>query len=218
LIAACGDFLREPSINFFYPRPIPEMGIDKLRDILSERGTSLLSFEIQKPDVVDDILYPQINKARNALKILLGDRGFVILGCEVNVREETDMIDKPEETGGIITFIFEMDRLELPEAEVHNGPWVYLSNSHGFLEKWRNSPDSLSIPYIEEGRWKVIKKRAYRNAKEVIVENLSKIALGKDLDKIVKNRGVIRTDEDVITEGMGETIYCLFTKGEPWLR
>ncbi len=218
LIAACEQFLNAPSINFFYPDSIPEISTHELRDMLNDRGTSLLSFEIPKPDVVDDILYPQISKARTAFTILLGNRGFVILGCEVNVQGKSPNNDEPKDNGGIITFVFEMDRLELPEAEVHDGPWVYLSNSRGFLKKWRNSPDSLSMPYIEEGRWKVIKKRTFRTAKDVIEANKQSIALGKDLDRMARDRYVIRTDSEVITEMMEQTISSLFTRGEPWLR
>ena len=218
LIAACQEFLNAPSINFFYPGPIHEISLNELRDMWNVRGTSLLSFEIPRPDVVDDILYPQISKARTAIGNLLGKSGFEILGCHVNVGGEYEGRGKPEDTVEIITFVFEMDRLELPEAEIHSGPWVYLSNSRGFLRKWRNSPDSLSMPYIEEGRWKVIKKRPFRNAKEVIEANKQNIALGKDLDRMARNRYVIRTDTEVMTEKMERTIFRLFTKGEPWLR
>jgi len=218
LIAACTDFIDAPSIHFFYPVPFPEKTIHELRDMQRERGTSLLSFEIPKPEVVDDILYPQINKARTAFTNLLGNSGFEILGCEVDVHAKPETNGKSKETAGIITFIFELDRLELPEAEIHEGPWVYLSNSTGFLKKWNNSPNSLSIPYVEEGRWKVIKKRAHRNAPDVIKANIPKIALGKDLDRTTKKRNVVRTGDEVITQRLAKAIFKLFTKGEPWLR
>ncbi len=220
LISACACFLDAPSMNFFIPDPGSPPTVDELRETLADRGTSLFSLTIPLPNVVDDILYPQIYKAETSTTNILVKRGFQVFGCKVAVQTagSGEEKDRKNVEAGRIQFIFELDRIDLPRAEVHLGPPVHLDNSADFLDKWSMMKDSFSKPYIQGGRWKVIRKRHPTNAPDIIESNIGQMNLGKDMDKMVNMDYSLSSGSDVIEEHNRGAIYRLFSRGESWMR
>ena len=220
LISACKCFLVQPTIDFFISKAPPHISPATINDMLNKRKTTLLSVFIPRPDVVDDILYSQIYKARSSMIKLLESKGFHVLGCEYKVEKELSIepsVKRDVWRNGKIIFLFELDQLELSGAEIHNGPPVYIKNSDEFLDGWRSSGDALSMPYIEEGRWKVIIKRKYTHVEVLLKTKLTTLSLGKDLIKEANKEFFILHGPEVIDESTSEAIYRLFTRGEEWL-
>lgn len=221
LISACACFLEAPSMDFFSPAPVSVPAVDELRAVLAERGTSLFSLALPLPNVVDDILYPQIYKAETSLTNVLGKSGFLVLGCQVMVQpypgkgEKSDPVNRKT---GRIHFFLELDRIDLPGAEIHLGPPVHLDNSSDFLAKWSASKDSFSKPYIEGGRWKVIRKRHLTHACGIIESRIEQMNLGKDLDKTLKKGYSLLSGPEMIDQYNRRAIHRLFQRGEFWMR
>jgi len=220
LISACACFLDAPSMAFFAPDPDSPPTVDELRETLAERGTSLFSLTLPLPNVVEDILYPQIYKAETSITNVLVKRGFQVFGCKVTVHTAGSGEEKDLKTaeGGRIQFIFELDRIDLPKAEVHLGPPVHLINSSDFLAKWSIAEDSFSKPYIQGGRWKVIRKRHPTNACSILKSDIGHMNLGKDLDKMTKKVFSLLSGPEVIEEYNRTSIHRLFLRGESWMR
>ena len=228
LIRACKLFLKKPSMDFFIPGSYCTASPEKLMAMLDDRGTDLLSVTFPRPEVVDDILYPQIYKARSSMTKLMEKEGFLVFGCEYTVEAGEEATEKDPSTGegpcfgesitGRITFLFELDRLELPSARVHAGPPVHMSNADDFFDKWRRADDALSVPYIEEGRFKVIARREHTHAADILRIGLAKLSLGKDLVKKAKKEHILAYGPDVIKENTAEALHRLFTRSESWMR
>ena len=73
-----GKFLEDPSINYFFPL---EKSVDTKRILRSakDRGTYHLAVRFQRPDLIEDILYPQLRRFRRRMSDCLKAEGFVIL-------------------------------------------------------------------------------------------------------------------------------------------
>lgn len=233
-VAAAKAFLTEPDPDFFYPPSLPEMGISALMRQMERRGTALLSVTIPCPAVVDDILYPQIHKADRALRTLLVEKGFGVIGSGVVVRGpglgERGEKDKgckgckgskrskeSKEDNDRITFLFEIDRERLPPAKIHAGPPTNIRSAGDFLGKWTGSEEALSLPWISGERWHVLRKRKETDVRKVVENNLHRLGLGKDIDKELERGFSVLTGSEAVTAENAEGLLNLLIRGEPWL-
>lgn len=213
-VAASREFLSRPTENFFLPSPLPQIDIEEIKKMMEERGSILLSIEIGRPDVVDDVLYSQIHKSLDSLKTTLERCGFIVFGMECAVDNQKDLSGTPE---GCIWFVMEIDRKILPAGLVHVGPPITNVNTEKFVDKWMHADRSLSLPYIEKGRWKVIIKREHVHVEEIMDSAMPTLKLGKNLDEQVeKGNFIILSGDAVIEKRWCQDIYRLLVKGEPW--
>ena len=92
--------------------------------------------------------------------------------------------------------------------------WVN-ENARDFIDKWRNNPDALSEPYIEDGSWLVITKRKYRDALDLISTQISELDIGKDLNALKPQLSFHGGDElysDKLITGLSQFL----DKRMPW--
>ena len=80
---------------------------------------------------------------------------------------------------------------------------IWLENAGNFLESWKDNP--YGAPFISDGMWKVVRKRPYRKAEEVIVKECDQLGAGKDLRsstmKVYGNDDTLdRMDASILTE------------------
>lgn len=160
--------LKNPSKSFFFKinKPLDSKQIRKLH----ERKTKFFAVSFTKPDVIDDILYPQLRKTQARLITLLNHNEFRAIRGNCFVDEKS----------GRAFLIFEMECWELPFINNMIGPPVFsLKNSKDFLEKYKKP---LFGPYVDGHNWVIEKQRTYRNAGEA-VENF----LGVNAEKLMLN-------------------------------
>jgi len=170
-IHASRSYLEGPSKKFFFPNPIVPLSDEKIRGIINERGTFFYVFEFPKPNIIDDNLYPQINRTMEALTKIL--RNFGVLNSFYIVQDSK------------VYFIIELSKNHLPEVKLHEGPPVWHQNSKNFIERWRGK--ALRGPYIKGYRFFVETKRENTSVKEVLYHNISNYKLGKEFDKLKGN-------------------------------
>ncbi|HIH44545.1 MAG TPA: CCA tRNA nucleotidyltransferase, partial [Candidatus Methanoperedenaceae archaeon] len=72
---AC-EFISSPGAEFFFPAPVAPMTAPELEALLAARGTSLLAIAFEPPDVVEDVLFPQLRKLEQSAKELLERKEF----------------------------------------------------------------------------------------------------------------------------------------------
>ncbi|MGC8585414.1 MAG: CCA tRNA nucleotidyltransferase [Thermoplasmata archaeon] len=191
-IVASKQFLNNPNMKFFFPKD-PDGDVKK---ILDERKSNIIHIIIKKPDVVDDILYTQINKFSNAIFEILRD--FIPLRKRYYVDDEN------------IHLLIEMMLIELPETEKHRGPPVFDGNSDKFIEKWRNV--ALSGPYIEGMNIYADIKRKFTNPKDLIEIYMKHHSVGKDIDRL---KDTLRVEYDVENADKMELLKFLLNRF-PW--
>jgi tRNA nucleotidyltransferase (CCA-adding enzyme) len=190
---------------FFFPNPVELLDAGEIRRRLEGKG-EILALTLPKPDIIDDILYSQIRKFQKNIGLLLEARDFRFLRSWSGV------------VGSEIIILFKVEKFELPEAQLHRGPPVWISdNSDDFLSKWRGNSDALSEPFIENGQWHLFIKRKYVNARELASSSLSSLDTGKDLNKLKPRINVFGPDipdKPAILEALS----IFLEKRRPWER
>ncbi|MDP8011472.1 MAG: CCA tRNA nucleotidyltransferase [Thermoplasmata archaeon] len=187
-IHASKEFLKERKINFFFPEiHVPEK--------MPERNTKILHLILPRPELVDDVLYPQIRKFATTVFRNL---------------DEFQPMDYHFYVDNFIHIIIESYFLDLPDVMVHEGPPVWDKNSENFIKKWINK--CYSGPYIKDGHFYAYVERKYNTMEKKILNIVEKNSIGKDLDRI-KNK--LKFSRDINTIDKKE-LYLFMRKKFPW--
>ncbi|KYK30271.1 MAG: hypothetical protein AYK23_04575 [Candidatus Proteinoplasmatales archaeon SG8-5] len=204
-IVAARAYLAAPKTEFFFPKPVPLLSVDEIEDRLKGKG-QVLALTLPAPDLIDDILFPQVRKFERNLTQALVQRDFNVIRSWSNVIDDR------------IIILHKLESFELPDAQLHRGPPVWIhDNSDDFLAKWRDNPDALSEPFIENGQWLLFIKRKHTNARELIVSNMSALDIGKDLNKYKEDVQVLGPEVPDDSQIL-EAISVFLDKRMPWER
>ncbi len=165
-VHASREFLRERNERFFFPRKRPLLDLDIIEATFRNRGTSPFAIALERPDLVDDNLYPQVQRS------ILGFRKLL----EMN---EFQVLDMKYDVGKDVRMVFELSSTELPPARLHQGPPACTENADEFVSKWRLS--GLGQPFMIDGKWMVYVKREHRDPATLVMAKGKEAALGSDL-------------------------------------
>ncbi len=142
-----------------------------------ERGTVTRIFTLERPDIIDDILFSQANRFRNILVQILEEDGFMPTSSEVDLSEDIEVMVECK-----------LDRL--PATKVHTGPPVDARNAMDFITKWSGSQSILG-PYVCGDRLCVDVPVEPRDLEHVVQERLKGFIIGKNIDKYKVNMKII---------------------------
>ncbi|HOL44801.1 MAG TPA: CCA tRNA nucleotidyltransferase, partial [Methanothrix sp.] len=200
-VAAARCFLNSPDISFFFPPEVQRMHPDEIRAEIARRGTEFVLLEISAPDMVDDVLYPQMRKAEAAVRGLLEREGFQVLRSDVDLVRGGDVRAR---------LLLELSIWELPSVRRHTGPPVWeAEHASRFV---RGNPSPLSGPYIDDGRLVVEIPRRYRRAVDLLKGEIHRISLGKHLSsgrvRALSTREII----EMMDEDLAEFLTAYLTK------
>lgn len=177
-IYACKEYIDTPKIEFFFPNKVTPLSKDEIKKRIGKRDTKFMALKFHKPNLIPDILIPQIRKSIVSIKKMLEQYDFKILNSSFDVNEN-------------VFIIFELEIFELPKIKKHFGPKVWHENSKDFLWKWKRV-------FIENDRFVVEINRKYINAKDAIDKKLLGLSLGKNIkEEIVKGFEILNGDEIV---------------------
>ena len=172
------ELLADPRESLFETEVPKALTAEAVREHVVSRGTTPLALRFDAPALVDDQLYPQLEKSRSGVADALDRRGFSVL------RSATFADD----TG---VLFFELAVAELPTVERHAGPPVSArDHATGFYAKYAGT--DCYGPFIEDGRYVVERERAHRTASTFLETGLSGVALGVDV------AAAIETDYEVL--------------------
>lgn len=183
------SYLGNPRMNFFFQPKRKRPTKQALQKKMSARGTDFIAVLLRKPDVVDDVLYPQIWKAEKSIRTLCQKYEFTIHDTSAQVVENE------------IIILVELLAAELPAVRKHMGPSPWLKNADDFVEKWKGSRKRIAGPYVENGRLYFDLKREYREAKSLLKKELGNLGLGKNLDEMVSKRFTVLLNDEIISKG-----------------
>lgn len=198
-IQACKEFLEEERLEFFFPRNREPLPMSEMSEMIAERGTSVIIASFDRPDIIDDNLYPQIRRTHEGLLNLLKVEDFVV-------------VDSAFHPGERISFVYELPEDVLPRCRKHVGPPVWIEHSERFLEKWGKG--GMSRPFIEQGRWNVLVEREFTNAVDLLIKKVESTALGSEFKRML-GYGVIGGDE-VFEPGNEPVLSSLLDKRMNW--
>jgi len=166
------QFLKEPDAEMFFKKPIQPLTKKELELQMQNRGTELLLVKFGKPDVVPDILWPQLRRATKRLEGILHEYEFTV--------HRSDCWSNEKDSCAII---LEMEISRLPLINEKVGPYVWKEeNSRDFIKKYESV--AINGPYIRENAWRVEIKRKWKSALGKLKDTLS------DKEKILKSKGL----------------------------
>lgn len=201
-VFACQEYLHEPRLSFFFPRPRRAWTAKRIEREVKRRGTALIAVRMHRPDLIDDNLYPQIRKTLEGAEALLEAQEFCVVDKAFHLE------------GQRITLLYELMTECLPKGKKHLGPPVWIPNSTEFLEKWKGK--AISGPFIEGDRWVAQVPRKHVQATKMLRKEMRSAAIGADLKPL---KGLEILDHDsVLHSDMRTEITELLDKTWPWDR
>jgi tRNA nucleotidyltransferase (CCA-adding enzyme) len=185
LIHYARDLLADPRVEAFEPREPDPLSAAAVRETVAARGTTPVAVRFGAPDVVDDQLYPQLEKSLAGVEGLLGRAGFEPL------RSDRFAADTA------VLFV-ECRSAELPAVERHRGPSVGVrEHAEGFFEAYAEDP-TVTGPFIDEtGRYVVERPREARTPAELLDADLFGVSLGPHVESALEDGHEVLVGEEV---------------------
>ncbi|MEM7819380.1 MAG: CCA tRNA nucleotidyltransferase [Candidatus Aenigmatarchaeota archaeon] len=147
-------FLAKPSINYFFPKEKKPLTEKQIKNMHS-RETKFVAIIMKRPDVIEDVLYPQIRKAVKRIESMLIHNNFYPIRAHEFVKKRH------------IILIFELEIWRLPQVNKMIGPPIFShKHSEEFVKKYKN--DKNSLIYIEGIRWVVERRREFISATDFL--------------------------------------------------
>lgn len=150
--AACSQFLRRPSVQFFRGF-VASVDRDRARRVVEERGTRFILAVFSGVSFPPDVAWGQLKSLRARVERELRETGFGVLDSSVWYSDR-----------GYGALVVELTISELPPAEKRRGPPVGSPGEAPFLEKHLSARDTLGGPFIQGDRWFVLKRRRWTSA------------------------------------------------------
>jgi tRNA nucleotidyltransferase (CCA-adding enzyme) len=143
------ELLADPRESLFEPREPDPLPAEAVREAVADRGTTPVAVRFDAPDVVDDQLYPQLDRSVSGLCDELERRGF-------------DPLRTDRFAADTAVLLVECAVAERPRIERHEGPPVGVrAHAEGFYGKYEDDPDVYG-PFVEGGRYVVERRREFR--------------------------------------------------------
>lgn len=194
-VKACMEYLKKPSITFFFPNKIKPWPLEKIKKEIQKESCLYTGVKLDKPDIIDENLYPQVRKAARSIWEVCERNGFTIYDTAFHI----------DKNGNSIYIIVKSKDETLSKTMEHMGPPTKLKkNASDFLKKWKNNSRVTKEPYEKNGRLYVEIKRDYTDIKRFLKEQVKNMSIGKHLDKIVSKKYSVLGKEDLLTDNILE--------------
>ncbi|MGZ8888126.1 MAG: CCA tRNA nucleotidyltransferase [Halobacteriota archaeon] len=179
------SFLEKPCTKCFFPPKIVPLDARAFRAIATKRQTTLFGIKFTLPNLVDDIAYPQLERAFKGVSVALLQQGFSALRGDIFYNQ------------GKALLLFEMLVWQLPSVEKHLGPPIDKKrHSIKFKKGYANEASLLAGPFIEDGRYVVELRRKYLTFPEYVSKEFRNIRTSKAiLHAMEKGFQILKDDE-----------------------
>ncbi|MBU2520506.1 MAG: CCA tRNA nucleotidyltransferase [Nanoarchaeota archaeon] len=158
---ACKDFMKKPTTRpFMNWMKTPKSSSQRAKKIATEikkRETVLLGIEFKQPDIIDDVLWPQLRRTGNRLKGILEDHEFEVMNWDVYA------------DGNRCIIFLELNVWRLPKVRKIYGPDIFAEDRvKEFTNKYK--PGRV---WVEGDRWVAEIERKFDSAEPKLKETLS---------------------------------------------
>lgn len=167
------EFLKNPKREFFFAQHTDPINENDIVSLQLKRRTAIMLVTFKTPDVVPDILWPQLRRFADRMKSILEEvkYEFKVFGSDVYSQKEYSAI------------LLEMEVSKLPSVQKRIGPSVFdARDAENFVGKYKKQ--ALAGPYIEDGFWVVEVGRKFMSAREKLEDSL------KANENSLKSKGI----------------------------
>ncbi len=180
------EFLENPDEAYFTANVREPLSDNEFRNLLASRRTSLTAIEFEAPDVVEDVLYPQLYKLVSSVNEMFERYDFCVYNSSAWASDKKAIV------------LFELETSKLPLVKKHGGPFVWSKEyALAFKSKYRDS-NKFSNVFIRHGKYMVEIPRKYAEAKGLVESQIMNCSLGKHLAiSLTKGFNVIE-DEGIL--------------------
>lgn len=185
-VYAAKEYMNNPSELFFFPNVRDAYSLDDVQKFISKRKTGIIVIKLDKPELIDDNLYPQIRKTLEGTISTLQKENISVIDSAYEVEEK------------LVKFSIEVESLKLSPIKPHYGPPIWSENAPSFIDKWKSNEFK---PYVENGVWKVMIPRDDTSVISYLNKNLKQSALGKDF-RDLKGMKIIGNEEAMCEENI----------------
>jgi len=200
-ILASRAFLKKPSKHFFFPEE-KEFSKKELERRLLERGTRFIAVAFPAPQVVPDILWPQLRKAANNIVKHLELAEFKVFGFDFWSDERSCII------------LLELSVYKLPSVKKAIGPSVVYEKDVGkFVRKHLKA---VGGPSVEGDKLVAVERREVTDAVEFvkkIIKEPIRFGIPSYISRVIK-KGHVAVDEEVLREGFNDFIHSYLSRKE----
>ena len=147
---AARQFIAKPSADFFMPAKKELLTAAQIK-ALKARETKFAAVAMEKPDIIDDVLYPQMRRCLRRVGSMLRHNEFIALR-------------QHEWAGNEMILFFELEIWSLPAVKRMQGPSVFSKKrSEEFLGNYKDAKT-----YIGHECWFAEKQRKFRDAPQLL--------------------------------------------------
>ncbi|AWB27964.1 CCA tRNA nucleotidyltransferase [Halococcoides cellulosivorans] len=171
--------LADPDPAHFEVAVRDPMDRSAVAEAFERRGTTPVALQAPRPDVVEDTLYPQLEKSRTNLADELDRRGFELVRSMAVADAD------------VIALIFEVAVEKRPAVERHVGPPVAVrEHAERFVAAYRDR--DVTGPFLDGDRYVVEREREYRTAAALLDSDaIADVGLGSDVAAALSDRSVL---------------------------
>jgi len=190
-VAASREFLRSPSLEFFYPRETKALSARQLLNEIKKRRSTLVFVKFDRARAVPDVFWGQLYKTQRVLRKMLEQNDFhVIRGSAWSNEQDLNVL------------VFEVEHGKLPLVKKHLGPPLRKRKEcDNFLLKHLGSPNTVSGPYVEEDRWVVETMRKHTDITALLSEKLRddgrKVGVPELISRVIKQTFAVMVNEQI---------------------
>ena len=188
------ELLAEPRTDLFEPTEPEPMDAAAVREAIDTRGTTPIAVRFDAPDVVEDQLWPQLEKSRAGVADELDRSGFDVFRSAAFA---TDSAVSEDDTA---VLLFELAVAERPNIERHDGPPVHVrEHATGFYGTYAAESDSPPYgPFIDGDRYVVERAREFTSATDLLASDaIFECALGAHVESELESGYSLLVREDI---------------------
>jgi len=191
-VAASREFLKKPSLEFFYPQETKALSARQLLNEMKRRRSTLVFVKFGRVKAVPDVLWGQLYKTQRSLRRMLEQNDFHVIRDSAWSNEQD-----------LNVLVFEVEHGKLPLVKKHLGPPIRKkAECENFLQKHVGSPNTVSGPYLEEDRLVVEIKRKHSDIIALLSEKLRdggrQVGVAELISRVIEKNLKVMMNEQIM--------------------
>ena len=195
------ELLADPDRALFFPPDREPLSAAAVGERLADRETTPIALAFETPDIVDDQLYPQLDKSLAGIEAGLATHGFEVLRSARFVGDD----------GETAVLLVELSTADRPAVERHEGPPVAVrEHATGFFEAYADDEACVG-PFLEGDRYVVERPREWTDAAAYLDSDaVFEVGLGVHVERALEDDYDLLVGSEAIA-GVAETVGTALT-------